>query len=77
VLAQSGGMFLHLVIGKPGACSRANIFTTAGAPAESGRRLLTVLLWLLVAMKWTPAGGGSWRERVEIVDGERSDAGYR
>jgi hypothetical protein len=70
-------MFLHLVIGKPGACSRANIFTTAGAPAESGRRLLTVLLWLLVAMKWTPAGGGSWRERVEIVDGERSDAGYR
>jgi hypothetical protein len=37
-------MFLHLVIGKPSAWSRANTLTTAGAPAESGRPLLTVLL---------------------------------
>ena len=33
VLAQSGGMFLHMAIGKPGAWSRANTLTTAGAVA--------------------------------------------
>jgi heme/copper-type cytochrome/quinol oxidase subunit 4 len=33
VIAQSGGMFLHLATGKPGAWSNANSLTTAGAGA--------------------------------------------
>jgi heme/copper-type cytochrome/quinol oxidase subunit 4 len=33
VIAQSGGMFLHMATGKPGAWSRANTLTTAGAVA--------------------------------------------
>lgn len=31
VIAQSGGMFLHMATGEPGAWSRANTLTTAGA----------------------------------------------
>jgi hypothetical protein len=30
VIAQSGGMFLHIAIGRPGEWSRANTLTTAG-----------------------------------------------
>ena len=41
VLAQSGGMFLHMAIGKPGAWSRANTLTTAGAVALAAGMLTT------------------------------------
>jgi protein involved in polysaccharide export with SLBB domain len=41
VFAQSGGMFLHLAIGQPGAWSRANTLTTAGAIALAAGMLTT------------------------------------
>jgi heme/copper-type cytochrome/quinol oxidase subunit 4 len=41
VLAQSGGMFLHMAIGKPGVWSRANTLTTAGAVAIAAGMLTT------------------------------------
>jgi hypothetical protein len=41
VLAQSGGMFLHLAIGQPGTWSRANTLTTAGAVALATGMLTT------------------------------------
>ena len=41
VLAQSGGMFLHMVIGKPGEWSRGNTLTTAGAVALAAGMLTT------------------------------------
>jgi hypothetical protein len=41
VIAQSGGMFLHLAIGKAGEWSRANSLTTAGAIALAAGMLMT------------------------------------
>lgn len=46
VIAQSGGMFLNIVIGKPGTWSRANTLTTAGAVALAAGMLLTA--WAVI-----------------------------
>ena len=44
VLAQSGGMFVHMVTGKPGAWSKGNTLTVGGA------------VLLAVALLWTAVG---------------------
>ena len=41
VIAQSGGMFVHLAIGRAGRWSRGNTLTTAGAAALAVGLLLT------------------------------------
>lgn len=48
VIAQSGGMFLHLVIGQPGRWSIGNTVTTAGGVALAAG-LLTLAFGIAVA----------------------------
>jgi hypothetical protein len=45
ILAQSGGMFVHMAVGQPGRWSRGNTLTTAGAAF-----LATALIWLAVGV---------------------------
>ena len=48
VLAQSGGMFVHMAIGKPGKWSVGNTLTTAGA-AVLAAALITTAVGVIVA----------------------------
>jgi hypothetical protein len=43
VLAQSGGMFLHMAIGRPGQWSSGNTLTTAGALALTAALITTAV----------------------------------
>jgi hypothetical protein len=43
VLAQSGGMFVHMAIGKPGTWSRGNTLTTAGAVVLAAALITTAI----------------------------------
>ncbi len=43
VLAQSGGMFLHMVVGKPGRWSPGNTVTTGGALALAAAMIVTAV----------------------------------
>ena len=45
VLAQSGGMFVHMAIGRPGRWSHGNTLTAAGAGA-----LAVALLWVAIGL---------------------------
>jgi len=40
VIAQSGGMFLHMLVGRPGQWSSGNTATTAGAVALAAGLLI-------------------------------------
>jgi hypothetical protein len=43
VLAQSGGMFVHMAIGKPGRWSRGNTLTTVGAVVLAAALITTAV----------------------------------
>jgi hypothetical protein len=48
ILAQSGGMFVHMAVGKPGTWSAGNTLTTAGALALAAG-LITAAVEVIVA----------------------------